>query len=1541
YRELDERASRLASHLMSLGVCPGSLVGIHLRRSLHMLPALLAVFKAGAAYVPQEVGHPPARLRWLLEALEISCVLTETAQLGSLPAVDHVICLDREEIRPIGPIGRMASPDDLAYVIFTSGSTGTPKGVMVRHRPVVNLIRWAHRTFDFSPADRVLFVTSLSFDLSVFDVFGLLAAGGSIRIATEEEVREPERLLRALAEEPITFWDSAPAALEQTVPFLSGMNPETHPALRLVFLSGDWIPVTLPDRVRARFPGARVVSLGGATEATVWSNVFPIGEVDPSWTSIPYGRPIDNARYHVLDGRLAPCPVGVPGDLHIGGGCLANGYAREPELTADRFLPDPWSFVPGGRLYRTGDRARYRPDGNLEFLGRRDHQVKIRGFRIELGEVEAALSAHPAVREAVVVACADKAGGHRLVAYAVFHGEAPDVGALRGFLEERLPGPFVPSVFVALDRLPLTPNGKVDRRALPAPEAGAEAKTGLAGPRVPVGPRSAHERMIAAIWQEVLQVGKVGVHDNFFDLGGHSLLAAQVHARLLVALGRELSMVDLFRHPTIAALARFLTDGERTAGTVEHRPAVRPEAGREIAIVGMAGRFPGAASVGELWRRLRAGEELISFFSAEELAVAGVDPALLADPAYVRAGGVLAEAELFDAPFFGFSPREAELMDPQHRVFLECAWHALEDAGYDSQHYRGRVGLYAGVGFNTYLHHAGVEQVQDLAGRYQAFISNDKDFVPTRTSYKLDLRGPSVTVQTACSTSLVAVHLACQALLSGDCDMALAGGVAIRAPQATGYLHEEGGILSPDGHCRAFDARAQGTVLGNGVGIVVLKPLARALADGDTIRAVIKGTAINNDGALKIGYTAPSVEGQARVIAEALDAAAVDAETVTYVEAHGTGTPMGDPIEMAALTEVFAARTARKGFCVVGSVKANVGHLDTAAGIVGLIKTVQALEHRELPPSLHFATPNPRLDLARGPFRISSSLTAWESDGPRRAGVSSFGIGGTNAHVVLEEAPEAEPYGSSRAWQLLVLSARTPAALAAATRNLAAALRQRPDLPLADVAHTLRVGRRAFAHRRALLCRGPEEAAAALAAVDPERVLTAVHEPGERPVAFLFSGQGSQHAGMGRGLYENEPVFRRELDACAELLLPHLGLDLRRLLFPAADAAEAAQREIERTAFAQPALFALEWALARLWMAWGLQPQAMLGHSLGEYVAACLAGVFPLAAALALVAARGRLMQSLPAGAMLGVQLPEEAVVPLLGAELSLAAVNGPVACVVSGTVAGVAALERRLDGMGVRHRRLHTSHAFHSAMMDPVLEAFAAEVGKVELEAPRLPFLSNVTGTWITPEEATDPRYWVRHLRGAVRFADGVRTLLSEPDRLLLEVGPGNALSALARQNVPAGQSRIVLASLPHPQEEQPDVAVMLRALGRLWLAGAEVDWAGFAIDEQRRRVPLPLYPFERQRYWLEPRKSAPAEADRLAKKADLADWFYAPFWRQAVPPARFPVGEEAASWLLLGEENGPGGRLVSQLAERLERLGRRVSVVRTGAGFARLAEG
>jgi phthiocerol/phenolphthiocerol synthesis type-I polyketide synthase E len=996
-----------------------------------------------------------------------------------------------------------------------------------------------------------------------------------------------------------------------------------------------------------------------------------------------------------------------------------------------------------------------------------------------------------------------------------------------------------------------------------------------------------------------------------------------------------------------------------------------------IAVIGMSGRFPGARNTEEFWHNLASGVESISFFTDEELLASGADPALLKDPNYVKARGILGDADLFDAAFFGFSPKVAELMDPQHRIFLECAWEALENAGYNSNTYAGRIGVYAGESMNTYLLtnlYSHLDLVASAQG-LQAAIGNDKDSLTTEVSYRLNLRGPGVTVQTSSSTSLSAVHVACQSVLNYECDMALAGGVSIHFPEKAGYLHHEGGPTSLDGHCRAFDARAQGFVSGHGAGIVVLKRLEDALADGDTIYAVIKGSAMNNDGSLKVSYMAPSVEGQVEVVALAQAIAGVDPETISYVEAHGTATALGDPIEVAALTQAFRAHTARSQFCAIGSVKTNIGHLDSAAGVAGLIKTALALAHKLIPPSLHFEKPNPQIDFENSPFYVNTRPAEWRTNGhPRRASVTSLGMGGTNTHVILEEAPPVEPSSGSRPWQLLLLSARSPAALEQATDNLAAHLGRHPEIGLADAAYTLQVGRWDFEHRRAVVCRDRDAAVAILEARDPEWIWTDAREPGTRPLAFMFTGQGAQYPNMGRELYETEPLFREQVDRCAELLAPHLGLDLREVLYPETTNDErrttnhrppTADRQgdketrgqgdgeaetqhstlntqhsssvLDQTQYTQPALFVIEYAMARLWMSWGLKPQAMIGHSIGEYVAACLAGVFSLEDALRLVAARGRLMQSLPHGAMLSVPLSEDALRPWLTGEVSLAATNAAGMSVVSGAAEAIVEIEERLLASGVNCRRLHTSHAFHSAMMDPILEAFTAEVRRVRLRPPTLPYISNVSGTWITPEEATDPAYWARHLRRPVRFAQGIGALLQEPELVLLEVGPGHTLVELARRGIDRAGKQVALPSLRHPRAPQPDIAFLLATVGKLWLAGVAIDWSAFYAHERRRRVPLPAYPFERQRYWVEPKPRS--TADRAAavgagKKPDVADWFYLPAWKRTLPLS--PSSAELRRWLIFVDRRGVG----AALAQHLGQQGHDVVQVEAGQRFARQAE-
>ena len=962
--------------------------------------------------------------------------------------------------------------------------------------------------------------------------------------------------------------------------------------------------------------------------------------------------------------------------------------------------------------------------------------------------------------------------------------------------------------------------------------------------------------------------------------------------------------------------------------------------GGGVAVIGMAGRFPGADDVESFWRNLRAGTESIHFFSEAELRAAGIEESRFRDPSYVPASGFVPGVEQFDAGFFGYTPREAQITDPQHRLFLESAWTALESAGYDPKRFSGLIGVYGGCGSSEYLwrhvypHHEVREDIDD----FQLLVASDRDFLSTRVSYKLDLRGPSLTIQTACSTSLVAICVACQALLTFQCDLALAGGVSVDLQGRYGRLYREGMIMSPDGHCRSFDAQAQGTVGGDGVGVVVLRRLEDALASGDPIYAVIKGSALNNDGSGKVGYTAPSISGQAQVIIQALSIADIAPATVSYIETHGTGTPLGDPIEIAALTQVF--RGVSRGTCAIGSVKTNVGHLNSAAGVAGLIKTVQALRHRELPPSLHFTRPNPQLNLENSPFYVNTRLLPW-TRAPRRAGVSSFGIGGTNAHVILEEPPPREPSGPSRPFQILTVSAKTATALATATTNLASALGSDPTLALADVAYTLHLGRQSFNHRCYVVCRDAADASQALRMM-PSGQVTDHATQVEREVVFLFPGGGSQYFNMGRELYQTEALYREEVDRCAQLLMPTLGLDVRRQMYQMDSG--PADPGMQRLDLALVALFITEYALAQLWQSFGVLPNAFIGHSLGEYTAACLAGVFSLEDCLQLVATRGRLMARVPKGAMLSLQMSGDAAQQHLGAELSLAALNGPLSSVVSGPVEPIERLETTLRQQGIPTKRLHIAVAAHSALVEPILPEFTRAVAALRLRPPRLPFISNVSGTWIQAEEATSPEYWARHLRQTVRFGDGLGVLLAARSRSFLEVGPGHTLRGLAAQHPGLLPEHILLNSLRPPEVPGSDVDFLLQTVGKLWQSGGTIDWETFHRGEKRHRLALPTYPFERQRFWLdalprsEPRPKTPRPVRALPTEPTARDWFYRPVWRLTAAAAAGP----ASKWLIFSERTESGGTGWGQAAARLlAARGQQAVLVEQGKGFSQRADG
>jgi phthiocerol/phenolphthiocerol synthesis type-I polyketide synthase E len=937
-----------------------------------------------------------------------------------------------------------------------------------------------------------------------------------------------------------------------------------------------------------------------------------------------------------------------------------------------------------------------------------------------------------------------------------------------------------------------------------------------------------------------------------------------------------------------------------------------------IAIIGMRGRFPGANDLETYWQNLAQGVESIVTLTPEEIRASGVPDSISHLPGYVNASPVIDGVDMFDAEFFGFSARDASLTDPQHRLFLETAWEALEDAGYEPANFLGPIGVFGGCEMSTYLYQLSqnADALKYIDGM-QLMVTNDKDHLCTQVAYRLNLRGPSVTVQTTCSTSLVAVAMACESLQSGACEMALAGGVTVRVPQRGGYFYTAGSILSPDGHCRPFDVNAQGTIVGSGVGIVVLKRLSDALASRDNVRAVILGAGVNNDGNDKVGYTAPSFRGQAAAIRAAHAASGVAPDSIGYVEAHGTGTILGDPIELSALTEVFQEKTERRAFCGVGSVKSNFGHLSCAAGVAGLIKTVLTLERGAIPPTLHYTAPNPAIDFAKSPFYVATKLNPWKRNGaPRRAGVSSFGVGGTNAHLVLEEARKRPAPNECRSEQLVLLSARTEAALDSATTQLAHHLRTHPKLRVPDVAFTLQIGRRFFRHRRFLNVQSDDRQGLIAALSAPNRLGRTVAAT-SRPVVFMFPGQGSQYPGMCAGLYEHEPLIRKAIDRCARLLKPALEADLRGVLFPAKSRRKSAAQVLKDTRWAQPALFTIGYALAQLWRSWGIQPGAMIGHSVGEYVAAAVAGVMSLPDALRLIAERGRLISSLPRGSMLAVMAPMESVERFVDREIALAAVNAPGLAVLSGPDRAIARVEEALTKESVAARRLHTSHAFHSAMMEPILKEFGDLVAKVRLSAPSIPFVAAMTGQW-ADGIVTKPDYWIAQLRSSVRFADGVRTI-ADPDgavgkdALYLELGPGNTLTTfVGRTAGNNGKPPPCFPSLPGPAERRPDTEVILNALGQLWANGATCDWEGFHKTEPGARVSLPTYPFERQSYWIGPKPDAITPAHEAR---DVSGWFARPIWKETALASDETHSLGGRRVLVFDEQTGLGAKVIERL--------------------------
>ncbi|MFC2140701.1 amino acid adenylation domain-containing protein [Acidobacteriota bacterium] len=1088
YGELNGKSNQLAGVLKEKGIGADHIVGIMLERSIEMMVGILAILKAGGAYLPIDSNYPEERIKYMLKDSGAEILLKD---------IDFTI--PPSTLLPFYP----SNPYNLAYIIYTSGTTGRPRGVMIEHAAVVNRLHWIKQRYRLNERDVALQATSFIFDVSVCEMFRCMPAAGKLCLLPPGAEKDPVQIIFWIGKHRVTIGDFVPAMLDLLLDCVESQGLAGWlSGLRWVLTGAEVVGLNLVKRFNAalnKTNNTRLVNAYGPTESTVDVTDFDCSTIEKRNDEVvPIGKPMANVQIYILDKNGNTRPIGVSGELCIAGAALARGYLNNPELTNSKFqITNKSGYYRSYRsyksyiLYKTGDLARWLPDGNIDFSGRVDHQVKIRGYRIEPGEIENRLLRHKQIKEAVVVDREGEDGVKYLCAYYVPVAAAgklhkPVVSQLKEFLAGQVPSYMIPAYFVPLEKLPRTPVGKIIREALPKPDISG-ISPGAAGPEL----GDDMEKLVVQVWKEVLGIERVGTRDNFFDLGGNSLKIIRLNDRLNKALGMKIPVITLFKYPSIGDFTAYLREEGAVGKKKESRPGLKEQ---EIAIIGMAGRFPGAKNIDQFWENLDKGIESISFFSQGELAESGVPEEQWQDPNYVKAGGIVAEKDRFDAAFFNYTPWEARVMDPQDRVFHECVWEALEDAGYNPEAFEQPIGLYAGASPNP-VWQARVHLLggNEMVTPFETSQLVDSHFMPTRISYKLDLKGPALYIHTACSTSLTAIHTASRALLSGDCAMALAGGVTLPAEKKGGYLYHEGMVLSPDGHCRAFDGGAAGTIGGEGAAVVLLKPLEQARRHQDHIYAVIKASAVNNDGARRVGYSAPSIDGQAEVIAAVYGKAGIPLESITYIETHGTGTILGDPIELAALKQAFAVP--RKGYCAIGSLKSNIGHLDAAAGAAGLIKTVLALYHKRIPPTLHFEIPNLQLDLIDSPFYVNTGSDYWEPGPyPRRAAVSSFGIGGTNAHVILEEAPVIGHWSSVIAEerkeketgsQFMVLSAKTPSALEKMKENLAEYLKRNPGISLANVAYTLQTGRKAFAYRWTARCTTAAEIIAALALAGP------------------------------------------------------------------------------------------------------------------------------------------------------------------------------------------------------------------------------------------------------------------------------------------------------------------------------------------------------------------------------------------------------------------------------------------------------------------------
>ncbi|MCH9807192.1 MAG: SDR family NAD(P)-dependent oxidoreductase [Alphaproteobacteria bacterium] len=1621
FAQLDQQSDLLARRLIALGCKPDRLVAILMATSAEFVIAYLAALKAGGAYLPIPVATPDAAIGDILAAADPVAVVTCQQNVSRLPqkwqAANRSIVMHADwaaelASASLGDLETADQPtaDNLAYCVMTSGTTGKPKGIVCPHRGAVNSYWWRYRHLPYHGSERE--ACNVFF---VWEVLRPLLQGQPAYIIPDDTIFDPRRLIEYLGSNAITRVLFTPSLLDQILSAGGAALAKQLPDLRTVILNGEVVTTSLARRFANALPGVALINDYSISECHDVATLDATNAAaDAHGRYLPVGAPMSNVSIYVLGRSREPVPQGEAGEVWVGGDSLARGYLNQPDLTATRFRPDPFAVTPSlgtpaPRMYQTGDVGRLRADGQLEISGRSDFMVKLRGYTVVLSAIEAEICSHPQCSAAVVIAIDDPETGQpdHLVAYVAGQSGKPTADAvsnLRAHLKQRLPQYAIPSFIVPLAALPIDgKTGKVDRNALPE-SAGRPAVTDVGQtPCSGTLPASSDVAVrIMATWQRLLGAPPIEPSDNFFDLGGHSLLAAEMTRAVEADFGVSLSVIDVFEHATLEGYATHVArcrqqqqdtamPSAKVGVSVSHesntavaaaRPARNKGASTDIAVIGMSGRFPGAKSLGELWKLVLDGRSSVRRFTDEELRERGVPDALLSDPDYVKAGAILDDVAGFDPRFWGLSHAEAILMDPQQRLFLECCWHALENAGHKPGDANGNIGVFAGCYLPSYLvHHLGADEYLDAADPtrfHLAELGNDKDYLASRTAYLMNLTGPAISVQTSCSTGLVAIAQAASALRDGQCDMALAGASSITFPQG-GFISVDGHIGTQTGICRAFDAKADGTILGDGVGVVALRRLDEAMADGNDVLAVIKGYGINNDGAAKAGYSAPSATGQSAVISRALDMAGISSSEIGYVETHGTGTHLGDPIEVRGLTEAFrrhrgqtdasdqtnpSTQVEKTGTCALGSIKPNIGHSNIAAGVAGFIKAVLAVREGVIPPMANFERENPELDLARSPFRIPRACESWPAaaSSPRRAGISSFGIGGTNCHVVIEEPPvranqPAEKPTDNVAPQpvVLPLSAKSPEALRDMASTLAKQLRKNPHPPLGDVAATLQSGRSQLPYRLAVPASTGQDASLALLCQASNLPTEPAEALSQGRIVFVIPGHGSQYKDMGAGLYAACPAFRKHYDDCLEAF--------RRAGYVAAPPTLGAPSSTDPvTAIAlQSGIFSVGYALGRTLMDWGVRPAAICGHSLGEYAAATLAGVLQLEDAARLVTARAQGTELSAPGAMLAVMGGGGIVADLLAAipGLSLAAHNSPTDTVVSGGPAAIERAENWCREHDAPHRRLPVTTAFHSPLMEKAAETLRDATSRLAMQAPQIPLISNLTGEFWTEDQWDDPQYWVKQMLSPVRFSAGIANLLAKAPAVLLETGPGNSLqSAIVRSAITAANGArpaailTALGSARKMAEAEPQA--LAQTIADLWQAGISLDWEKHRPNAQFKRVALPGYPFQRIKCWpaedraqanhaqandveanhvqanLDKSGHAAAVAEKSQTRQPWEDIFYLPSWSPLSPKSPSPnwIGE----YILLSPEDGLAADLAETLADKLTTPATKVTMLRAG---------